>query len=132
MLFRVARNCALVSIAFTKLLSAQSMGSSGSVVGTITDPSGATVGGATVTIENPVSHYKNQVQTDSTGSFKFNNIPFGHYHIAAAKAGFQSQSQDTDVRSSVPISMNIKLQLGVSEASVTVSADAGDLVESVP
>src|SRR5579863_653044 len=116
MLHRAARTCALVSIAFTKLISAQSMGSSGSIGGTVTDPSGATVAGAEVTIENPVSHYKNQTRTGAEGGFKFNNIPFSHYHLAVTMSGFQTAVQDTDVRTSVPITLNIPLQLGASEA----------------
>ncbi len=124
MLFRSARRCALISIAVTNLLTAQSMGSSGSVVGMVTDPSGATVAGATVSIENPVSHFKNQAKTDASGSFKFNNVPFSHYHIAIDVNGFQPVSHDADVRSSVPITINVKLvQLAVAESMVIVSAD---------
>ncbi len=61
-----------MGIAITNLLTAQSLGNSGSVVGTVTDPSGATMAAATVSIENPVSHYKNQVTTDAAGAFKIN------------------------------------------------------------
>ncbi|HEY3840532.1 MAG TPA: TonB-dependent receptor, partial [Bryobacteraceae bacterium] len=132
MLHPTVRNCALVSIAIAKLLSAQSMGSSGSIVGKVTDPSGAIVAGAAVSIENPVSHYKNQTTSDTTGTYKFNNIPFSHYHISVSKAGFQTTAADTELRTSVPVTVDVALTLGLSEASVTVIADAGDLVESVP
>ena len=132
MFFRIARLCAFVSIAIVPPCTAQSVGSSGSIVGTVTDPSSATVAGAVVSIENPVSHYKNSVLADTSGNFKFNNVPFSHYHLTAAASGFQMASHETEVRTSVPVTLNITLQLGVSQSSVTVSADAGDLVESVP
>src|ERR1051325_3101025 len=126
------RRYAVVGVAITNSLLAQSLGSSGSIVGTVTDPSGGAVPKAAVSIENPVSHYRNQSETDATGSFKFANVPFAHYHISVSFKGFLPASRDVDVRSSVPITANIPHQLGASESSVTVSADAGDLVESVP
>lgn len=108
------------------------MGSSGSIAGTVTDPSGGVVASATVSIENPVSHYKNQVNTDAAGSFKLNNIPFSHYHLTIAASGFATAAKDVDLRSPIPVTVNVKLQLAAAEQSVTVSEDAGDLVESVP
>ncbi len=131
MLYRRVRNCALLTIVVTNLLSAQS-GSSGSIVGTVTDPSGATVAGATVLVENPVSHYKNQVQTDTAGSFKFNNIPLSHYQLVVSASGFAVAAKDMEVRTSVPITINFKLQLATETQTVTISEDAGNLVESVP
>jgi hypothetical protein len=108
------------------------MVNSGSIVGSVTDPSGATVAGAKVTIENPVSHYKNQATTDASGNYKFNYIPFSHYHLSVSAGGFQTAAQDADVRASIPITINFKLQLATESQSVTVTEDAGDLVESVP
>ena len=105
---------------------------SGSIVGTVTDPSGAVIASATVSIENPVSHYKNQVTTDSSGTYKINGVLFSHYHMSASAGGFQPAAQDVDVRTSIPITINFKLQLATETQTVTVSEDAGDLVESVP
>ena len=132
MFMRTARACAVAGILFTDLCAAQSLGSAGSVTGTVTDPSGAMLAGAIVSIENPVSHYKRSIETDASGSFKFNNVPFSHYHIVVAASGFQPAAQDTEIRTSIPITVNVTLQLAARESSVTVSADGGDLVESVP
>ena len=112
MLRRFARCFAFAGIAATHLY-AQSMGSSGSVTGLVTDPSGGTVPSATVSLENPVSHYRNQVQTDSTGAFKFSNVPFSHYHVSVTAKGFQAASQDANFRTSVPMTLNFRLQIGV-------------------
>ena len=49
---------------------AQSAGNSGTITGTITDPSGAVVPGATVTINNPVSEYTRTATTDDAGHFQ--------------------------------------------------------------
>jgi len=133
MRFVFAQRCAVFAfVVVTDLCAGQSTVNSGSITGTVSDPSGATIAGATVSIENPVSHYKNTVQTDGTGNFRLTSLPFSRYHLTAASQGFQPSIQDVDVRTTLPINLAIKLQLLVSESSVTVSAEAGDLVESIP
>ena len=60
---------------------AQSGGSSGSISGTVLDPSGAVVANASVEIHNPVSGYDRTTITDSNGNFSFTNVPFNPYHM---------------------------------------------------
>ena len=60
---------------------AQSGGSSGSINGTILDPSGAVVPNTAVEIHNPVSGYDRKTTTDSEGNFNFPNVPFNPYHM---------------------------------------------------
>jgi len=57
---------------------------SGTVRGTILDPSGAAVKGATVEIQNPVSQYSRTTETDDQGRFEFVNVPFNNHHTAAS------------------------------------------------
>src|ERR1700722_7533776 len=76
---------------------------SGTIRGTVLDPSGAAVRGATVTISNPVSHYQQSANADAQGVFEFNNIPFNNYHLTARAMGFSNSEQDVDVRSGVPL-----------------------------
>jgi hypothetical protein len=96
------------------------------------DPSGASIVGATVQIQNPVSRYNTSTKTDSQGNFQFSNIPFNPYHVEAAASGFQNAAQDVDVRSSVPIDLKISLPIGTASSTVEVSAEAKDLVELDP
>ncbi|MBV8832841.1 MAG: carboxypeptidase regulatory-like domain-containing protein, partial [Acidobacteriaceae bacterium] len=104
---------------------------SGTVRGTVLDPSGAAISGSTVEIENPVSHYNRSAQTDGQGHFEFDNVPFNNYHTTAAAKGFQTSVQDVNVRSIVPIDLNYSLKIGVATTSVTVET-ASDLIENVP
>ena len=98
--------------------------------GSVSDPSGAVVAGATVEIQNPVSHYTQQTKTDDQGNFQFANVPYNNYHVTASAPGFSSNSQDADVRSSVPVQMmRFSLQVGATASSVTVEA-APDLIET--
>jgi hypothetical protein len=105
--------------------------SSGTVVGVVKDPTGAVVPGATVEIHNPVSHFDRSTITDGTGAFRFPNVPFNPYHVTITAQGFDSLSQDVDVRSLVPVSLSISLKVKGAAASVTVEA-AGELLENEP
>jgi len=54
----------------------QASGNSTSLNGTVLDATGAVVVGATVKIHNPVSGLDRSAQTDTTGGFSFQNVPF--------------------------------------------------------
>ncbi len=75
---------AIFSVAFcfaAIIVNAQSTGSSGSISGTVLDPTGAVVPNATVEIHNPVSHFDRSTTTDKSGNFTFPNVPFNPYHM---------------------------------------------------
>jgi hypothetical protein len=119
---------ALCALSTMPVVQAQS-GNSTNVTGTVTDPSGAVIPGATVTIHNPVSELERTTTTDASGNFAIPNIPFNPYHMIVSATGFASYVQDIDVRSSVPLSLKISLTLAGSTSTVTVT-DAGDLLET--
>ena len=104
-------------------------GTSTSVGGTVLDPTGAVVPNATVEIHNPVSQYQRSVTTNSTGGFEIPNVPFNPYHLTVTASGFGTYVQDVDVRSTVPIALNIQLKLESSE-KISVESTAGDLLEN--
>jgi Carboxypeptidase regulatory-like domain/TonB-dependent Receptor Plug Domain len=104
---------------------------SGTVRGTVLDPSGAAIGQATVQIQNPVSHYTQSAVTDSQGSFVLPNIPFNNYHMTATAAGFQTAVRDIDVRSPVPQDVKFSLSIGATVTTLDVEA-AADLIETDP
>src|SRR5579871_2829623 len=76
------------------ILPAQSAGNSGTISGTIQDPLGSVVPGATVVIENPVSGYRRETSTDGTGSFQFTNVPLNPYHLTASAPSFAAVAED--------------------------------------
>ncbi len=84
-------------------------GNASSISGTVTDPSGAVVANATVTIHNAVSGYDRSAATDSSGNFSFPNVPFNPYHLTVTAPGFASHAEDVDVRSTVPVNLKIGL-----------------------
>jgi len=104
---------------------------SGTLSGTVTDPSGAVVSGAAVSIENPVSEYSRSTTSDSEGRFQFTNIPFNPYHFTVSKEGFDAFAQDVDISSVVPVRVRAALKLGAANTTVTVVSGA-DLIENDP
>ncbi len=110
--------------------SSQSAGNSGTINGTVTDPTGAVVPSARVEIQYPVSGYDRVTITDKSGNFQFTNVPFNPYHLTVTGPGFAPYVQDVEPRSAVPVTVNAKLQVESSSTSVTVEATGGDLVEN--
>ncbi len=110
---------------------AQSAGNSTSVTGTVADPSGAVIPNASVEIRNPVSGFERTATTDDAGRFAIPNVPFNPYHLIARGQGFAPYTLDIDVRSVVPVTVNIGLKLQSAE-TVTVENGAEDLLENDP
>ncbi len=111
--------------------SAQSVSSSGNIKGSLLDPSGASVGGASVSIENPVSGFTRTTTSDAQGNFQFGNIPFSHYHLSVQAQGFSTNEQDVDVHSPIPVQVKVSLALGTQATTVTVT-DSQDLIDTSP
>ncbi|MHB8503296.1 MAG: carboxypeptidase regulatory-like domain-containing protein [Candidatus Acidiferrales bacterium] len=105
-------------------------GSSGSVEGVVKDPSGSAVADAKVEMSHSVSGFHREAITGADGGFKFTNVPFNPYHLVVTAAQFESYTQDVDVRSTVPVTLQIELKIGAASMSVTVTENGGDLIET--
>jgi hypothetical protein len=110
----------------------QSLGNAGTIEGTVADPSGASVAGATVTIHNAVTGYHQQTTTATDGGFRFNNVPANPYHLEVTASGFSVFSQDVTIRSGVPVQVKVTLALAGAKSSVTVEAAGADMLEVDP
>ncbi len=107
-------------------------GSAGTVEVTVADPSGSVIAGAAVRLENRTSRFSREVKTDNSGVVRMTNLPPNPYHLEVTAPGFQPQSQDITVRTSVPTALKFTLALSESKETVEVHSDSADLVESVP
>ncbi|HKR28187.1 MAG TPA: TonB-dependent receptor, partial [Acidobacteriaceae bacterium] len=99
---------------------------SGTITGTVTDPTGAVVPGATATIQNPVTQYERTTSSDSSGHFQFTNVPYESYHMTVKAKGFGIFVHDVGVHSATPVS--VPVQLSVSAATETVQVTSEDLI----
>ncbi|MGD0729645.1 MAG: carboxypeptidase regulatory-like domain-containing protein [Terracidiphilus sp.] len=120
----------LILLCASLLAPAQS-GNAGAVRGTVADPSGAVIPGATVHLTNVSSGLDRTVQSDAQGQFIFSNVPFNPYQITASAKGFASFSQNIEIRSVVGITLNLVMQIATAATTVTVEA-TGELVETDP
>jgi Carboxypeptidase regulatory-like domain len=102
----------------------------GSIEGSVKDPSGAAVVKAIVEISNPVSSFTRSVTTGADGSYRFTNLPFNPYHLVVTAPGFSGYTQDVDVRSTVPNTVEISLKIATTSSTVTVESNGGDLIET--
>src|SRR3982751_1802901 len=110
----------------------QSLGGAGTVEGTVTDPSGAAIVGATAELTNPLTNYKKSAQSDESGIFRFAGVPPNTYHLSVTSAGFTPATQDLVVRTAVPISIKIALSIAGETTSVTVEGESDHMLENVP
>jgi outer membrane cobalamin receptor len=97
----------------------------------VTDPSGAVVGGASVLLRNPLSGLEQNAVTDSSGVFRFRNLPPNPYHLEVSAPGFAQYQQDVSVRTAVPINFKITLTVAGAANVVTVESSNPDMLENV-
>ena len=60
----------------------------GTILGTITDPNGAVVAGATVTVKNTSTGLERSTGTDDTGNYTVAELPIGPYEVRVEQPGF--------------------------------------------
>jgi len=128
-LFRILPLAAFLFLA--AVVHAAQGGNAGSVRGSVTDPSGAVIPGASVHLSNAVSGLDRTVTSDATGQFEIDNVPFNNYQLTVSASGFAPLSQNLVLRSAVGTTMKLVMQIAAASSSVTVES-SGDLVETDP
>src|ERR1700681_1429665 len=111
---------------------AQGLGGAGTVQGTVKDPTGGVMVAVTVDISNPVTGFKRSATTDAAGKFVFRNLAPNPYHLEVTAQGFDSLKRDVDVRSAVPIDLDLSLTLAGATSSVDVVGHTEALTERDP
>jgi len=126
--FRSAAACclALALLAFLPDRAYCQLAGSATITGTITDPSGAVVPSAEVTIRNTDTGIERKTETSDAGIYNAAFLPPGHYEVHAGKTGF-SPVLRTDLTLQVGQTLTINLALSVQAAQqqVTVTGAAG-------
>ena len=106
-------------------------GNAGAIRGTVTDPTGAVIPGATVHLGNANSGVDRTVTSDAQGQFEFPNVTFNNYMIAGSASGFAPLRKPVAIESVVGTTVNLVLAIATADSTVTVEAQ-GDLVETDP
>jgi hypothetical protein len=104
----------------------QAQSTFGSIVGNVKDPTGAAVAGAVVTIRNQAENTSKQVWADHEGTYEALNLKPSKYSIKVSHPGFQvSEIEAINLVARQTVRVDIHLQVGAVEQSVTVEAVAG-------
>lgn len=112
-------------------VSAQSLGNAGTIQGTVTDPSGASVANAEIMVHNVVTGYTQMATADANGAFRLANLPPNRYHLEVKAPGFSQFSQDIEIRNAVPV--QVKATLTVASETTTVNVEgAAEALEVDP
>jgi hypothetical protein len=102
----------------------------GTIAGTVTDPSAAAVAGAKITVTNSATGLTRQASSSTDGGYVFPLLPVGTYNISVENAGFRRFEQvGVQVKADSSASVSIALQLGAVSDTVTVQANA-EMVET--
>ncbi len=120
---RVCFFCVLMLAALAGGVSAQDF--RGAVEGTVTDSSGGRTPGVTVTATNIATNGTSTTTTDSDGAYTLRYLPPGTYSIAAELTGFKKHVQESvEVRIGDRLELNLHLEVGRMEETVSVTAEA--------
>jgi hypothetical protein len=103
-------------------LTAQTTISTGSIVGTVTDPTGAVVGGARVSIKDTATNQEISVTSNSSGAFNSGALVPGNYKVQVSAKGFTSVAEAFVVQVGNTSTFNAKLQIGQESTVVEVQA----------
>jgi Carboxypeptidase regulatory-like domain/TonB dependent receptor len=102
-----------------------------SIQGVVTDPQGAAVSGATVTLKNLETNQTLTATTDESGIYNFNALPPSKYSLTVEKAGFKKKALDNvGVIAEQANALNIQLEVGQVTETVTVNGDSTPLIDT--
>ena len=122
----------VLSIALVFVMSpwAFSQGTASRVTGTVLDPQGAAVPGATVTLTNESTKVSFTTETSGSGTYVFDSIQIGTYSVTVEKQGFKKfLSAGNTVNVNQPATVDVDLQVGEISDVVTIQGSA-ELVQT--
>jgi hypothetical protein len=97
---------------------------SGDITGVVSDPSGAVIPKATVTLKNAGTGHTQTTETNPSGVYRFSLVSPGPYTVTVNASGFQNAERNVTVAVGQSTSMNMKLEVGTSSQTVEVTAES--------
>ena len=115
-----------VCLFFSAYLHAQT--ANGTIRGTVTDPSGALLPGASVTARNLATGLSVSATTTGAGIYSLSNLPPGRYSITVEAAQLKRYVREgVTIQTATTVSLNVQMLLGSVSENVVVNADASQL-----
>lgn len=101
------------------------------IIGTVTDPQGAVVPGAEVTVTNVATGIKNKATTDQEGHYQALELPIGDYRVKVERQGFKTtETAKYNLEINQVLRIDVRLPIGANTETVEVTGEAA-LVETV-
>ncbi len=131
--FGLAMICAMALLGLNAMPAWGQAGvNTGTVVGQVLDPSGASVAGATVTLTDKATGASRSATTTDTGRYVFTEVPLGNYDITVSKDGFsQAKVANQEVQVGQSLTVNVSLKVGSASTTIEVTAAAGAELQSM-
>ena len=122
--FKFMTSVLAVVLAFAAMAFGQR--TSGNIEGTVTDPNGAVVPNSTVTAKatGTTAGFNQTVTANSSGFYRFSQIPVGTYDVTSTSTGFNTSRQEVTVSVDTTTTANFKLTVGGQGVTVDVTADS--------
>jgi hypothetical protein len=111
-----------IALLFVGFANLSAQGPTGQISGSVTDPNGAVVVGASVKATNLDTNFTRQVITGAEGNFSFQLLPVGRYSVEVSSSGFQSYRAQTVVN--VTQTTTVDAVLSISGAVTEVEVEA--------
>src|SRR5882724_10324898 len=128
----VLRLLALITFVVVANLAAfaQGGGATASLSGTVKDPNGAVVAGASVDVKNPSTGQEFTATTNDNGVFTIPAVSAGKYNVTIKAQGFKTAIvKDVEVLAATPASVDIALQVGAQNEEIQVTG-AGEVLQT--
>src|SRR5215470_16798706 len=98
------------------------------IIGTVTDPQGAVIPGATVTVTNVATGVATRTTTDQEGQYQAPELPIGSYKVKVEREGFHTaETAAQTLQINQVLKLDIKLQIGAKSEIVEVSGEAAQV-----
>src|SRR5580698_2588452 len=126
---RALKNMALRTLAvfcfMLGLFATQAFAQEATIVGTVTDPTGAALPDVNLTITSVETAQARTITTNQDGQFVAPDLPIGHYSVRAQKSGFKAlENKDIVLNVGDRTRLDLQMQVGAAQETVTVEADA--------
>lgn len=113
----------LISLAGVRSASAQATGNA-QLNGTVTDPSGATVANAKITVANTATNAAYTATTNQSGFYAFTNLPPGAYELTVEASGFANYKEQFTLAVAQFSTVDVKMQIASQGEKVVVTTEA--------
>lgn len=99
----------------------------GSIIGTVTDPQGAAVAGAAITITDLAKSVSTTVTTNDSGNYTVTHLIPSRYTLKVEAQGYKIAAQEVEVKADTAARLDFTLEIGTVTEQVTVTAEAQQL-----